>query len=125
VRAFSCVLSTVAADVEWIEPGARSLANHGIDEVAGFVSKLPESTIVLAFEPARFDSGEPDRRCFRLLVQSFCAGTGRVLESDWSMYFRLTEGKVARLQLYVERDLYAQHMQSLRLSEGTYLMCRA
>lgn len=104
------VLYKLADDVEWIDPGAPAIPYAGVyrgpAEVGRFFERLGQTTEVLEFEPREYVATGGTVGVFGSW-RARARKTGREFGSDWAMYFRVRDGKLARFQAYIDTAVEA------------------
>jgi ketosteroid isomerase-like protein len=111
------VLSRVAPDVSWIDPGFPDVPYAGVrsgrDGVADFFQSLRVHVEFTSFEPRTFLASGPD-----VVVFGDFAGvdrhTGTRFRSDWAMRWRVENGLVTRHQAYADTSAIARALGTVR-----------
>ena len=91
--------------VEWISPGPADLPTAGRrtgrQQIAEFFSVLNDTFEIQRFEPREFIA-QGDRVVVTGVDTSRVKATGKVIEGEWAHIFTLKDGKVVRIQEYVD-----------------------
>jgi uncharacterized protein len=103
------ILERVTPDCAWIAPGAgipNSGAYSGPQGVAQFFERLAASEEVTRFEPREFFSDESGNVV--VLGSEGCRSklTGKEMNTNWTMVFRIRGGKVAAWESYYDTLAY-------------------
>jgi ketosteroid isomerase-like protein len=106
------VLSMLADDVDWYDPGPPAVTHagryRGRDDVQRFFSKIGESLAIESFQPAEFIA-KGDRVIVIGSIRAKVKQTGLVYDNEWAMSWTLRDGSVTKWQIYEDtaRELAA------------------
>lgn len=109
------VLSLLADDVDWTDPGYPDLpyagARRGRKQVEDFFIRLNEYVAFTEFEPRSYFS-QGDTVVALGYFEGRGKATGKTFKSDWAMVWRIQNQKVAYYHAYVDTANIARTLKS-------------
>ena len=99
------LLDLLADDIEWTSPGPPELptagTRRGLQQVSEFFQAVDEVFEIQQFEPTTFVA-QGDRVVVLGKDTARIKATGKVISDDWAHAFTVRNGKIARMQEYID-----------------------
>jgi uncharacterized protein len=100
------ILEMLADDIEWVDPGPAGVlptagTHHGKDAVMAWFGTLGGNVDFEVFEPREFIA-QGDKVVALIHAEATIRNTGKKMVQDEAHVWTFRDGKVARIQLYLD-----------------------
>ena len=112
------LLDMLADDVEWVSPGPPELPTagnrRGRQQVAQFFQAVDQIFEIQQFEPKAFVA-QGDRVVVLGTDTARIKATGKVITDDWAHAFTVRDGKIVRMQEFIDTSAVVAELKSAQV----------